>query len=157
MRLTPKQEKFVQALISGLSQRKAYIKAGYSTKNMTNKTIDETASRLFKNRKVYTRYNELLEEHKEKSLWTREDSINTLKWLVNQSMYSVRNHDNGYIKHGTATAILGAVKELNSLELLYPLDEKRVEKIDDELRNDKNSQNDKISQFIEKLDEAIDG
>lgn len=57
-KLTDKQEKFVQELLKGKSQREAY-KASYSVKNMTDKSIDETASKLFKNVKVNTRYNEL--------------------------------------------------------------------------------------------------
>ena len=155
LRLTPKQERFVQALISGLSQRQAYIKAGYSTKGKTDNYIDVEASKLFKNPKVFQRYQDLLNEHKEKALWTLEDSVNTLKWLIQQSMRSIRDLDSGYVRQGTAQAIIGAVKELNQLELLYPLDVKRAEKIDDELNNADQTQDDKIAQMIDKLDEAI--
>lgn len=56
--LTDKQEKFVQGLLKGLSQREAY-KQAYNTSKMSDKTIDEVASKLFKNHKVTTRYNEL--------------------------------------------------------------------------------------------------
>lgn len=55
--LTTKQEKFVSGLIKGLSQREAYKQAGYSYKNMTDKTIDERACVLFKKDKVKTRFN----------------------------------------------------------------------------------------------------
>ena len=57
--LTQKQEKFVSGLIKGLSQREAYKKAGYSVKKSSDKTIDESASRLFKNTKVNARFKEL--------------------------------------------------------------------------------------------------
>lgn len=150
--LTPKQEKFVQALISGLSQRQAYIKAGYSTKGKTDNYIDKEASLLFRNRKVFERYQELIEEHKQKALWTREESINTLKWLIQQSMVSIRKVDGGYVRQGTSNAILGAIKELNQLELLYPLDQKKAEKIDDELRSEQEKQNGKIERMIELFD-----
>ncbi|MFL8888678.1 terminase small subunit [Helcococcus kunzii] len=57
--LTPKKEKFVQGLIQGLSQRQAY-KQAYNTKNMKYETIDSRASKLLKEYKVSTRYNELM-------------------------------------------------------------------------------------------------
>lgn len=56
--LTFKQEKFVQELIKGKSQREAY-KIAYNASKMTNKTIDERASRLFNQYKVKTRYNQI--------------------------------------------------------------------------------------------------
>lgn len=56
--LTPKQEKFVQNLVKGMSQREAY-KNSYSAKNMTDKTIDNNAYRIFKKNEVRARYDEL--------------------------------------------------------------------------------------------------
>ena len=56
--LTAKQEKFVQGLVRGLSQREAYKKS-YSTKNMKDATIDVKASELFKIGKVSVRFNEI--------------------------------------------------------------------------------------------------
>ena len=120
-KLTSKQELFVQGLVSGLSQRKAYINAGYSTKNKTDGYIDKEASLLFKNRKVFERYNEIMEEHKDKALWTREDAIETLKWLLDQSVSSVKDFDAGYVRKSTADAIISSIQELNKLEDLYNL------------------------------------
>ena len=65
--LTPKQEKFVQALVSGKSQYEAY-KEAYNATNMKDKTIDERASVLFKNDKIKTRYNEFKNKLEEKML-----------------------------------------------------------------------------------------
>ena len=58
MLLTQKQEKFVQELIKGKSQRQAY-KAAYNAKNMADKTIDEKACRLIKQDKVKARFEEI--------------------------------------------------------------------------------------------------
>lgn len=58
MALTDKREKFIQNLIRGMSQREAY-KAAFSCNKMTDKTIDEKASRLFADVKVRARYNEI--------------------------------------------------------------------------------------------------
>ncbi|WP_330163172.1 terminase small subunit [Streptococcus pneumoniae] len=54
-RLTPKQELFVQGIISGLSQRQAYRKA-YKAEKMSDETVDSKASELLKNGKVTVRY-----------------------------------------------------------------------------------------------------
>ena len=84
-KLTPQQEKFVNLLVQGLTQRQAYIKA-YPNNRMKTGTIDNYASRVFRTPKVFARYQELLEEfrerEKEKSGWTREQSIETLRFVI---------------------------------------------------------------------------
>lgn len=122
MALTPKQEKYVQGLVAGLSQRQAYIGAYPNAKNWKESTVDSRASETLKNSKVLGRYNELMNEHKEKALWTREDAVNTLKWLLAQSVESVKSEefDKGYVRQGTAGAIINAIQELNKLEDIYP-------------------------------------
>ena len=128
MALTPKQEKYVQGLVAGLSQRQAYIQA-YSTKNMKDTTIDNNAYKLMQNNEISTRYNELMEEHNNKALWTREEAINELKWLYKQAIKSIKEQDDGYVRQGTSSALLGAIQELNKLEDLYPSDKHQVEHI----------------------------
>ena len=128
MALTPKQEKYVQGLVAGLSQRQAYIQA-YSTKNMKDTTIDNNAYKLMQNNEISTRYNELMEEHKDKALWTREEAVNELKWLYKQAIKSIEDQDEGYVRQGTSSALLGAIQELNKLEDLYPSDKHQVEHI----------------------------
>ena len=54
-----KQEKFVQGLLSGLSQRKAYRAAYPNSENWKDTTVDARASALFKIDKVFIRYSEL--------------------------------------------------------------------------------------------------
>ena len=56
--LTLKQEKFVEELIKGKSQREAY-KAVYNTSRLKNASIDSLACRLLKTPKVKLRYEEL--------------------------------------------------------------------------------------------------
>lgn len=60
--LTPKQERFAQAIaLDGLNYTDAY-KAAYNTDNMSDKTVNEKASLLKDNDKVRARINELREE-----------------------------------------------------------------------------------------------
>ena len=127
--LTAKEEKYVQGLVTGLSQRKAYREAYPSSKEWKDRTVDSRASELFKKSNVLGRYNELMEEHKDKALWTREEAINELKWLYKQAIKSIEDQDEGYVRQGTSSALLGAIQELNKLEDLYPSDKHQVEHI----------------------------
>lgn len=115
VKLTPKQEKFVQGIISGLSQREAY-KQAYDSKKMKDTTIDVQASKLFANHKIAIRYRELMDEHKKKALWTREESVNELIWLKEQAKEDIKQTG---VKQANSNAFLNAIKELNSLEDLY--------------------------------------
>ena len=56
--LTAKQEKFVQNLLQGMSQREAY-KNSFNAEKMSDKTIDSKACNLLKQDKVRARFNEL--------------------------------------------------------------------------------------------------
>jgi phage terminase small subunit len=70
-KLTVKQEKYVQGLFAGLSQREAY-KQAYNCENMTDKTIDEAACKLSNNSKIATRLKELTDELKNRNIITIE-------------------------------------------------------------------------------------
>lgn len=116
MSLTSKQEKFIQALVAGKSQRQAY-KEAYNAAKMKDKTIDERASVLFKNDKIKTRYNELLEEHKKKALYTRENAVNDLIWIKEEAKEDILK--NG-IRQANSTTYVNSIKELSTLNDLYP-------------------------------------
>lgn len=88
-RLTNKQEKFVQCLIKGMSQRQAY-KASYDTKKMKNETIDTRACELLKNSKVEVRYNELREriikESEEEAIFQAKDYLKEIASIANDDI-----------------------------------------------------------------------
>lgn len=65
-----KQEKFVQNLISGMSQRQAYMDAYPASRKWEDKTVDSRASELFSG-KVLGRYQEIQEQQKQDALLTR--------------------------------------------------------------------------------------
>lgn len=115
-KLTAKQETFVQNVVSGMSQRKAYISAGYSTANKTDNYLDVEASKLFNNPKVCLRYNELMAEHKQKALWTREKAVNELLFILE---YSREDMEENGLEASNKGAFIDAVKELNKLEQVY--------------------------------------
>lgn len=69
--LTTKQEKFVQNIVKGMSQREAYRDA-YNAERMSENAIDREASLLLKNPKITQR-------HKELGMATEQDTIMTAK------------------------------------------------------------------------------
>lgn len=71
--LNIKQEKFIQNIINGMSQRQAY-KDAYNAK-YSDKSIDEKASTLFNSEKVQERYKELLKELEDKSIMSAKERM----------------------------------------------------------------------------------
>lgn len=86
--LTPKQEKFIQNIVSGMSQRQAY-KDAYDADNMEDKTIDEAASRLYNDSKVNARYQELMEELKDEAIMTAIEKRRMLKEMATNTENSI--------------------------------------------------------------------
>ncbi len=65
-----KHERYVQNLISGMSQRQAYRDAFPASRKWKDETVDSKASVLFSG-KVLERYQEIQEEQKQDALLTR--------------------------------------------------------------------------------------
>lgn len=100
MTLTAKQEAFCQAVASGMNQSDAY-RSAYDAENMKAECINVKASELASGGKVAVRIAELKDEIAAKALWTREDSVRTLKSVI-------EGNDKG-------SEITGAVKVLNDM------------------------------------------
>ena len=82
-RLTEKQEKFVQELVKGKSQREAYKEAYEKSRLWKDTAVDTQASILFKNSKVLERYNELMDrlvkESEDECIVTAKEVLRELK------------------------------------------------------------------------------
>lgn len=81
MALNMRQEKFIQNIIKGMSQRQAY-KDVYKSK-YSDKAIDEHASTLFNSAKVQERYKELLKELEDKAIMSAKERMIWLSKVVN--------------------------------------------------------------------------
>ena len=99
-KLTAKQELFVSAIVDGMNQSDAYRHA-YNTIDMKQATIANNAYKLFNRGDITTTIRARKALVVEKHLWTREDSIKTLKAVVEESE---RSGDK-----------VSAVKELNAM------------------------------------------
>lgn len=106
VKLTQKQEKFVQELIKGKSQREAYRTAYPSSLKWKDNVVDVKASELLKNGKVMVRHNELknkvIKRAEEKAIITAEDIIKEIasiakddisNYLEFKTVKTVVNHD----------------------------------------------------------------
>ena len=92
-KLTLKQEKFVQNLIKGMSQREAY-KNSYDAKKMKDETIDTRACELFKNSKIKARYEELLKRLEDKAIMSAEERMKWLSKVIKADIKVAREYDN---------------------------------------------------------------
>lgn len=111
-KLTPKQELFVQGIISGLSQRQAYRQAYPSAKKWRDNVVDNKASELLKNGEVLVRYRELLKQFSNMSLWSREQAFNEYEWLKNKARSSIENDG---IRQANSNAFLSALDGMNNM------------------------------------------
>ena len=83
-KLNVKQEKFIQGIINGLSQRQAYKEAFGS--EYDDNAIDINASKLFNSAKVKLRYEELLKELQDKSIMSAQERMIWLTELVKKEL-----------------------------------------------------------------------
>ena len=80
-KLTPKQEKFILNIVSGMSQREAY-KDAYDAENMKDETIDTEACLLFKDQKIAKRYEDLIKELEKEAVMTALEKRKLLKEMA---------------------------------------------------------------------------
>lgn len=99
-KLTKQQEIFVNELVKGNTQRQAYLKAYPSKKKWKDSSIDCEASKLFSNSKVKQRYDELLnkmrENEQKNTMWTREESIETLRYVIDVNKKDLDRINNAF-------------------------------------------------------------
>lgn len=122
--LNSRQEKFVNNLISGMTQRQAY-KDAYNA-NYDDDAIDKKASALFNKDEVQSRYKELLEKAQNEAIMT---AIERKKWLsdvvndIQREEANIKNADGEEICIGLKNADLNtklkAIDILNKMEGEY--------------------------------------
>ena len=103
-KLTGKQEKFAQAIADGLDQSDAYRLAFNVRPTTKPSSIWVEASKAMSNPNVQQRVNELRKKLENRTLWSREQSVNALK-----EAYDVAKEKNN------STGMTAAVKELNAM------------------------------------------
>lgn len=117
-----RHEKFVQCLIMGMSQRKAYREAFRASERWKDSTVDSKASDLFKNGdsgKILERYHELQEEAQDAAIMTRKERMVALSDIAREgekesdmikAIDTLNKMENMYL---TKTELSGAVNVSN--------------------------------------------
>jgi len=115
--LNIRQEKFIQNIINGMSQRQAY-KDAYNAK-YKDEDIDSKASNLFNSDKVQARYKELLKELEDKAIMSAKERMIWLTEVINNIQREevfVRNADGEEVLMGSKNADLSTkIKALDTL------------------------------------------
>lgn len=110
MKLTQKQETFTQNLFKGLTQREAWIQAGYSS-NYALSLVDSHACRLANRDKIKARYAELTQKAEDASIAIVKERKQRLTVFVREDNYSKF----GINRQGN----IQAIAELNKMEKIY--------------------------------------
>lgn len=133
--LTPKQEKFVQNLIKGMSQREAY-KNSYNASNMKDETIDTEASLLFNDQKVANRYKELQDKISYQAIMSAEERM---KLLTDIAMGIMKEKDKVVTPKGTVVDVekeSNLTTRMKALDILNKMSGEYVQKIEADVNND---------------------
>ena len=115
MKLTQKQENFTLNLFQGMSQREAYVQAGYSDKGLPN-AIDVHASELAKNSKVTVRLSQLREKAESDKIMTVKERKERLSEISRGRLtdYQESGQDGGWINIGPESPNTAALSEIVS-------------------------------------------
>lgn len=134
-KLTPKQEKFVQNLIKGMSQREAY-KNSYDAENMADDSIDVNACKLFNDTKIKQRYQELQDRITDKAIMSAEDRMKLLTEIATGIM---KEKDKVVTPKGTVVDVekeSNLTTRMKALDILNKMSGEYVQKIEAELNGD---------------------
>lgn len=96
--LTPKQEKFVQYIRQGYTQRKAYKEAYPASKKWDDTWVDVEAHNLIRNPKVALRLQELGYKEEKKVEWTRRKALETINKVIEYNAEDMERINNAYIR-----------------------------------------------------------
>ena len=117
--LNIKQEKFIQNIVKGMSQREAYKEAYGAT--YADKDIDSKACNLFNSDKVQTRYKELIKELEDDSIMSAKERM---KWLTGVVYNKQLDEDQLGFKPADLNTKMKAIDILNKMSGEY------IQKID---------------------------
>lgn len=135
--LNVKQEKFIQNIITGMSQREAY-KDAYKV-SYSNEAIDSKASALFNTDKVQERYHELIKQLEDTSIMSAKERMKWLTEVVNdiqREEVKVKPNNGEEFVIGKATASLDT--KMKAIDILNKMDNQYVTKIDGTINSDIN-------------------
>lgn len=124
--LTLKQEKFIQGLLNGLSQRQSY-KHAYNCKNMSDKTIDQEACKLFKSPKIAQRYQAVLDAYSSQKVIQRAELSARMLELLDRATQDTMEKGFKQANISAMTLAVNTLKELNGLSFADDLAQDKLQ------------------------------
>ena len=112
--LTDRQMKFAQNIFAGMTQAKAYLKAGYAKNNAV--TVNNNASRLAKKELILqylTKLREKAESQKVMSVIERRERLSEIA-RTNLTQFMELGQDGSWVNLGEETKNAGAIQEIHS-------------------------------------------
>ena len=115
MKLTQKQETFTENLFKGMTQREAWIQAGYSS-NYSMAILDTNACHLANTNKIKTRYNELQKKTVDESVATVLERKQILTEITRGNLvdYQETGADGAWLNIGKDSPHTKAISEITS-------------------------------------------
>lgn len=129
--LTAKQEKFVQNLVKGMSQREAY-KNSYNASNMKDNVIDNKACALFKQDEIRVRYEELINATAKKTILSVQERKELLTKIAKAEEYETYSGNDGEL-YTTPPRIDTRMK---ALDILNKMDGEYITKVEGNINSD---------------------
>ena len=132
--LNSKQEKFINNIVSGMSQRQAY-KDAYNAK-YADDAIDNKASKLFNKDEVQTRYKELMDKLEDEAIMSAKERMRWLSDVVKGKVKHTSYDNNGeaYENEAYISDKLKAIDTLNKMSGEYTTKleaDVKIEKLED--------------------------
>ncbi len=132
--LTEKQEKFIQNIVKGMSQREAY-KDAYDAEGMSDNAIDREASLLIRNPKVAQRHKELGQEALNRTIMTAQERLEYLTAIIKGTQGEIVSEVvDGEVKEYTVQA--SVKNKLGAIDLMNKMQGEYVQKIEADVNNE---------------------
>lgn len=127
MALNIKQEKFIQNIVKGMSQREAY-KDAYNAK-YKDEVIDVRACELFNSSKVQVRYKEIMDRLEDKTIMSAKERMKWLTEVVKGIQTNTTYGENGQAYDNEAYIS----DKMKAIDLLNKMDGQYVQKVEADL------------------------
>lgn len=129
-KLTPKQERFIQNIVSGMTQRQAY-KDAFQV-DYDDNAIDSNASTLFNSTKIQQRYKELMDKLEDDAIMSAKERMVWLSDVVKGKVKHTSYGTNGEAYENEA--YIG--DKLRAIDTLNKMSGEYITKIDADVNND---------------------
>lgn len=131
-KLTPKQERFIQNIVSGMTQRQAY-KDAFQV-DYDDNAIDSNASTLFNSTKIQQRYKELMDKLEDDAIMSAKERMVWLSDVVKGKVKHTSYGTNGEAYENEA--YIG--DKLRAIDTLNKMSGEYITKIDADVNSEVN-------------------